>query len=1343
MVTVEAEESEMHTQSTQQQQVQITPQQKLDRLGQILGHLQRLKSDSSDSYTYFDKAINIAKNLDCVSLKPLLYNIITCLDSLEEYLKFRNLLLDNAAASIESFGGRVSRLIESGCSSNDLTLVLMTQDHMNTYRDLATSMLTNQLYNTTNDNLDSPSKIMEKLFKKIEQIIATLRSIFENKDYFNENTTSIDDLTYYCSELFKLFEIGIETNKPLLMNLYKTAETYLNNHRIIIEHIEYRSLFEKISTYAQHNLNEFILLVLSKEQSNQQDKLKFLKLAAFNLKCQTTFYKIFSINFLSLGVYVQFLVKTLQSSFVFSHLPPLSQLKPDDVENVKKLMPNYEEAFQLLMQSHGESVINHMFPWIDKLYQDQPISVASKNQIISLSNSTTTTTTTTSSSSSSPLLFGKLNNYTSMIDWTCQYIIEQLKSLATKYLENIEDILDCYNIILSIYLSNTSYQDMLYNKLVNEYLEKNNYLIRPILPMLFFESFEKSNDVSLSTTVKSLVEDKLIPQLLKLISQNLESQSFDCLENILLLLDSIHFKYPLHVKTQIITEYMNQLNSLSLTKPNNKPNTIESLLLSKLSSLATSILPSQLPNLIFSISNMGDIIFNAIELNYLLLSLLKAGLYEQLDKHSIEPTVSSLQRIFSKQAPLVNNSLFYHLLQYAYSKHFMMRSLPSPVPSELRLTDRKIFPIPTIPLPDDDLNNLHQECLNRYINSFEKDLSKFIITPDNYNGNQNQKQQQMNNNNNNNNQKNFYYNNNKNNGNVKSQMDLMSPKSSFINQQRICADSIECMKKDAQQFFDAIDSNSIDRLQQCRQKCSSNTASTIRNSNTTYTASNNSYSNNSNIFNNTYRHQHQHFKGHRFFSSSFSSRYHQQHQQQQHQQQQNNNYYYRTNQNKYERQQNNSNSTNDKTKLKTLGVLLSPTFLLSSNSTNLPTVAPDVEPSTTATETTTSSSNNILKGLFNNNNTSASSESLNSTSDSMGDQATLNTTEDDQQESLAVAIEDVRQVDIQSEETAADVLDQFHETAVDDASSENAKQILMAAAIQHPTSNHSSESAAELTNNNADDDENKINNADLHFHSGICVIPHPNKRHKGGEDAHFISNDRRVLGVADGVGGWGDVGIDPSLYSNTLMEGSKLATNDNESRHPVDIMEKGYNYSQDIKGSSTCCIVVLNENSQLLSANLGDSGFLVIRRNEVHFRTREQQHAFNMPFQLGTQSIDRPIHSITSAFEVEEGDIIVLGTDGVFDNLFDDEICRITCKHRSEPQMIARMIAKRAYEVGNSTTIFTPFAKNAGLNGYIYSGGKLDDITVIVGVVAKGPIQPLKSDVLLLDEDFMGDDESL
>lgn len=56
-----------------------------------------------------------------------------------------------------------------------------------------------------------------------------------------------------------------------------------------------------------------------------------------------------------------------------------------------------------------------------------------------------------------------------------------------------------------------------------------------------------------------------------------------------------------------------------------------------------------------------------------------------------------------------------------------------------------------------------------------------------------------------------------------------------------------------------------------------------------------------------------------------------------------------------------------------------------------------------------------------------------------------------------------------------------------------------------------------------------------------CVLQE--KADKGGEDAHFVldedsasKREHSAAGVADGVGGWAQQGVDAGLYSRSLME---------------------------------------------------------------------------------------------------------------------------------------------------------------------------------------------------------------
>lgn len=231
---------------------------------------------------------------------------------------------------------------------------------------------------------------------------------------------------------------------------------------------------------------------------------------------------------------------------------------------------------------------------------------------------------------------------------------------------------------------------------------------------------------------------------------------------------------------------------------------------------------------------------------------------------------------------------------------------------------------------------------------------------------------------------------------------------------------------------------------------------------------------------------------------------------------------------------------------------------------------------------------------------------------------------------------------------------------------------------------------------------------------GVSCIPHPAKIAKGGEDAYFLSSDMKVIGVADGVGGWGDIGVDPAFYSKSLMEGAKMAAeNPLNPRDPVEVMSEGYQYSQYVQGSSTCCILVL-EGNHLNAANLGDSGFMVIRGLDIVYRSKEQQHSFNFPYQIGTGSADKPHHAQRIQVEVQPDDLVILGTDGLWDNLFDEDIIDIVANAPSDPATIAQLIARQAHIVANDKDIISPFSRSARSNGYpLATGGKLDDITVV------------------------------
>eukprot|EP01125_Pyxidicula_operculata_P017389 TRINITY_DN6086_c0_g1_i2.p1 TRINITY_DN6086_c0_g1~~TRINITY_DN6086_c0_g1_i2.p1 ORF type:complete len:251 (-),score=45.42 TRINITY_DN6086_c0_g1_i2:19-771(-) len=223
------------------------------------------------------------------------------------------------------------------------------------------------------------------------------------------------------------------------------------------------------------------------------------------------------------------------------------------------------------------------------------------------------------------------------------------------------------------------------------------------------------------------------------------------------------------------------------------------------------------------------------------------------------------------------------------------------------------------------------------------------------------------------------------------------------------------------------------------------------------------------------------------------------------------------------------------------------------------------------------------------------------------------------------------------------------------------------------------------------------------------------KKYKGGEDTYFVSKDGSSFGVFDGVGGWADRGVDPRQYSYQLSLGCIHAADKLWIHNPLAILITGYNYAKGVTGSSTAVVAVVSEGI-LNVANLGDSGFMVIRNGQVVLRSKEQQHRFNMPYQLGSNNRNKPTDADLYKFQLQEKDIIVLATDGVLDNLYDNQILDIVKQNqKKEAQVIAKMVAEKAYQISKDPRAMVPFNKALKLHEKTdLTGGKEDDITLII-----------------------------
>ncbi|KAK9275731.1 hypothetical protein L1049_022999 [Liquidambar formosana] len=236
--------------------------------------------------------------------------------------------------------------------------------------------------------------------------------------------------------------------------------------------------------------------------------------------------------------------------------------------------------------------------------------------------------------------------------------------------------------------------------------------------------------------------------------------------------------------------------------------------------------------------------------------------------------------------------------------------------------------------------------------------------------------------------------------------------------------------------------------------------------------------------------------------------------------------------------------------------------------------------------------------------------------------------------------------------------------------------------------------------------------------AGAFNIPNERYSKPQGDDAHFICVDRETIGVADGVGSWARKGVDAGQYARKLMSNCVDAIqNEAKAVDPKWVLTQAYEKT-DVEGSSTACIITIRDHF-LHAANVGDSGFVLIKKGSSVYQSPIQVRSFNHPYQLGKES-DGPSSAQVLKIPVKAGDVIVAGTDGLFDNMFAnqiEDIVKMGVEDGVAPEQMAWAIAEHAYHNSVDAEANTPIMEASFKAGKPRSGGKIDDITVLVAYI--------------------------
>eukprot|EP00439_Symbiodinium_sp_Y106_P044012 s4267_g5.t1 len=290
-------------------------------------------------------------------------------------------------------------------------------------------------------------------------------------------------------------------------------------------------------------------------------------------------------------------------------------------------------------------------------------------------------------------------------------------------------------------------------------------------------------------------------------------------------------------------------------------------------------------------------------------------------------------------------------------------------------------------------------------------------------------------------------------------------------------------------------------------------------------------------------------------------------------------------------------------------------------------------------------------------------------------------------------------------------------------------------------------------------------NKPLCFSAKSYQRTHPKKLSLGHKDADATLASPMILGVADGVSQLEEFGMDASQLPRELLRicedlGMNQLIPDRQVnpqeayQGPVSLLKEAYEETESM-GSTTILLAVLDNSTKIHGKlhpmvavlTIGDCELLMLRRLDGRqsplqavFHTEMQRIDGHSQTPLQLARVDDRVDpdfdeelaleviergSAVHCVSAYEGDIIILGSDGIFDNLFLEEIVDIVNESLPAPKAgsfvatqpsLLSLLAKRLVDEAHSKS-------EVGRHGLpdtpIGLGGKMDDTSVVVGEVVE------------------------